>query len=181
MSTISKLLGVQDVRSALLAAECCALLGDVKMKARRLDSAKRWLTRAIDIHSDLGPPSSLCGSLRSLALILCAEERYPEARHVLQRVESLHSQYETDACVKALAQAELAAVEIALGQQDSARERLCAVVRALRKRKRDDEPHTLEALHTAASALSDIVAPKARLRRTTAPEMVEHRGPPATD
>ena len=30
MSTISKLLGVQDVRSALLAAECCALLGGLK-------------------------------------------------------------------------------------------------------------------------------------------------------
>ena len=83
--------------------------------------------------------------------------------------------------MEALAQAELAAVEVALGQQDSARERLSAVVRALRKRKRDDEPHTMEALHTAASALSDIVAPKARLRRETAPEIVEHRGPPASD
>ena len=83
--------------------------------------------------------------------------------------------------MKALAQAELAAVEIALGQQDSARERLCSAVRALRKGKRDDEPHTVEALHTAASALSDIVAPKARLRRKTAPEMVEHRGPAAAD
>ena len=100
---VSKLVGVQeDVRSALLVAECCVLLGDIKLRKGNTTSARIWMIRAVSIQSDVGMPSSLCASLRSLADVLRAEERYSEARHMLLQVETLQAQHESDHCVKIL-------------------------------------------------------------------------------
>ena len=132
------------------------------------------MMRAVAIQSDIGIPSNLCASLRSLADVLRAEERYSEARHVLQQVESLQAQHETDHCVKVLVQAELASLEVLLDQKNSARERLRGVVRTLRKRTRDGQ-HIVEALSDAICGLGELVAPARRLRRKTALECVQQR------
>ena len=102
------------MRFALLVAECCVLLGDIKLRKGNLTSARIWMMRAVSIQSDVGIPSSLCASLRSLADVLRAEERYSEARHMLLQVETLQAQHETDRCVKVLVQAGLASLEVVL-------------------------------------------------------------------
>ena len=83
------------------------------------------------------------------------------------------SEAETDECLKASLQVQIADVETKLGQHGPARARLTAVLPMLRRRKRDYFGADL--LPTAVCALSRIVTPSRRIRRKTWIERVEHR------
>ena len=170
----NQLLGIKCVRGAFLYSDVCALLGEIHIHERKLGSAQVWLKRAIAIQSDLGPPSTLASTLRILSNLLVKEERYPEAKAILQSAEEILLSHESDPCVLAIVQAELATIDIALGEKTAAREALRTALRTLRKRCHED-PHLKQAIPPAAKALSRIVTPARRLRQKTACEEVKQR------
>ena len=171
------LLGAADARNAFLFSDCCTLLAEIQIQKRNLASAQFWLRRAISIQTDIGPPGTLAATLRTLSKLLVERERYLEAREVLRGADTILSDCESDQGVQAVVRAELATIDIALGERAAAREKLRMAVRTLRQRSHAD-PQLKPDLVRAAATLCDILSPTHRLKRKTACEEVQHRTVP---
>ena len=158
--------------SAALYAHCCLLKCKIHVqREKRGPAGLSWLQRAIGVQSDWGLDAPLATSLQLQAELLSKEGKHHEAKQALERAERVMSNYETDAVPKARIAIDLAKTDMWLGQFNSARARLSAVLPTLRQRKRDRD--CADILPIAARALSDITSPARRLRRKTLPEKVE--------
>ena len=96
--------------------------------------------------------------MRILSNLLVKEARYPEAKTILQSAEEILSDHESDPCVMAIVQSEIATIDIALGEKTTAREKLRTALKTLRKRCHED-PHLRQAIPPTTTALSRIVTP----------------------
>ena len=159
--------------SGVLFAACCVLLCKTNSRKEKLGPARAWLRRALNIQADLGLQVPLATSLQMDASLLMCQGKYHIAKKTLQSAERILSRFETDECLKACLQLQIADVETKLNECGPARARLAAVLPMLRRRKHDH--FVADVLPTAACALSKLVNPSRRLRRKTCPECVEHR------
>ena len=159
--------------NGILFASCCTLLCKTSMQQAKFGPARAWLRRALNVQADLGLNASLASSLELDAKLLSRQGQYGLAKQTLQTAEDIMSEAETDECLKASLQVQIADVETKLGEHGPARARLTAVLPMLRRRKRDYFGADL--LPTAVCALSRIVTPSRRIRRKTWIERVEHR------
>ena len=159
--------------NGILFASCCTLLCKTSMQQAKFGPARAWLRRALNIQADLGLNASLATSLELGAKHLSRQGKYDLAKITLQTAEDIMSEAESDECLKASLQVQIADVETKLGEDGPARARLSRVLTMLRKRKHDH--FATELLPIAACALARIVTPSRRLRRKTGPERVEHR------
>jgi tetratricopeptide (TPR) repeat protein len=159
--------------NGILFASCCTLLCKTSMQQTKLGAARAWLRRALNIQADLGLNASLATSLELDAKILSRQGKYALAKRTLQTAEDIMSEAESDECLKASLQVQIADVETKLGEDGPARARLSRVLTMLRKRKHDH--FATELLPIAACALARIVIPWRRIRRKTWIERVEHR------
>ena len=158
--------------SAVLFAACCILMCKANSRKEKSGPARAWLRRALNIQGDLGLEVPLATSLQLDANLLMREGKYQIAKKTLQHAERILCRAETDECVKAGLQVQIADVETKLGECGSARARLLAVLPMLRRRKHE---HFGADLLPTAIAMSKLVNPSRRLRRKTCPECVEHR------
>ena len=158
--------------SGVLFAACCVLLCKTNSRKEKFGPARAWLRRALNIQADLGLQAPLATSLQMDASLLMRQGKYHIAKKTLQSAERILSRVETDECLKAGLQLQIADVETKLGERGSARTRRAAVLPMLRRRKRE---HFGADLLPTAIAMSKLVNPSRRLRRKTCPECVEHR------
>ena len=135
--------------------------------------ARAWLRRAMEVEDSLELHGQLVHSLHIDAQILSYEGKFQLAKESLITAAHIMSRCETDECLKCTVQFDIAIAEVKMGEHDTARARLSAVIPTLRRRKRDCQSADL--LRRAARCLSRIVSPKRRLRRKTWPEEVEFR------
>jgi len=163
-----------DFRSHVLAGEACVLLGEFNIRAGNTNVAAAWLNRGLLIQSGTGPPHTLVATLVLLSTLLRKQGRELDAQGFLTSAESVLADTESDECVKANLQLEIANTEICLGDKRAARRRLSATLPTLRRRKRCVPSQEL--LQSAAGILSKLVEPTRRLRRKTFPEAVQNRG-----
>ena len=98
-----------DARNAFLFSDCCTLLAEIQIQKRNLASAQFWLRRAISIQTDIGPPSTLAATLRTLSKLLVERERYLEAREVLRGADTILLDCESDQGVQAVVRAAMQA------------------------------------------------------------------------
>ena len=159
--------------SGVLFAACCILMCKANSRKDQSGPARAWLRRALNIQADLGLEVPLATSLQLDANLLMREGKYHIAKKTLQSAERILSRVETDECLKAGLQLQIADVETKLGERGSARTRVAAVLPMLRRRKH--EHFGADLLPTAVCAMSELVNPSRRLRRKTCPECVEHR------
>ena len=170
MPQIVKMTQTRSART--LFAECCKLFCRTDIQLQQHDNARTWLRSAMNAEELSANYENLTKSLHLDAQILNNQGRYKLAKESL--MEAIHTmmRYQSQPCLQYKIVVDLAKTEVKLNQCNEARERLTAILPALRQQKRNY--YCAHLLPIAASTLSLITAPKRRLRRKTMPETIEY-------